>query len=62
MGSALGSITAAAGGGSATGLATFLACLLRIDLAVGELAGADALVRLAVLAETVVFCSCKRWV
>jgi hypothetical protein len=60
VGSALGSIAAAGGtaaaGGSSTGLAAFLACLVWVDLAVGELAGADALVGLAVLAETVVLC------
>lgn len=47
-----GSETAAAS--IARGLAALLAGLVRVDLAVGELASADTLVRLAVLAETVV--------
>ena len=38
----------------ARGLAALLTGLVGVDLAVGELAGADTLVRLAVLAETVV--------
>jgi hypothetical protein len=40
----------------AGGLAAFSASLVGVDLSVGELAGADTLVRLAVLAETVVLC------
>lgn len=55
MGSALGSIAAA--GGSSTSLAAFFAGLVWVDLAVGKLTGADALVGLAVLAETVVLCT-----
>jgi hypothetical protein len=38
----------------AAGLASLLARLMRVDLALGELAGVDALVGLAVLAETIV--------
>jgi hypothetical protein len=40
----------------ARGLAALSAGLVGVDLAVGELAGADTLVGLAVLAETVVLC------
>jgi hypothetical protein len=50
--------TAAArvGRASAAGVATLLSGLMGVDLAMGELASADALVRLAVLAATVVLC------
>lgn len=44
------------GGANAGALATLLAGLDGVDLAVGELASADALVGLAVLAETAVLC------
>lgn len=44
------------GGANAGALATLLTGLDGVDLAVGELASADALVGLAVLAETAVLC------
>jgi hypothetical protein len=53
-------VTIAATGGRAAsrsaGLTTLLAGLDGVDLALGELAGADALVWLTVLAEAVVLC------
>jgi hypothetical protein len=42
-----------AAGGTAS-LSSLLASLMRVDLSLGKLAGVDALVGLAVLAETVV--------
>ena len=56
MGGALRCRTAAAATtGSTTGLAAGLSCFMRVDFALGELSGADTLVWLTVLAETVVF-------
>lgn len=40
--------------GTAAGLAALFACLVRVNLAVGEFASADAAVFFAVLAEAVV--------
>lgn len=47
--------TAAAITGSTTSLATGLSSFMGVDFALGELTGADTLIRLAVLAETVMF-------
>lgn len=41
---------------AARGLSALLTGLVRVDLSMGELAGADTAVRLAILAETVVLC------
>lgn len=47
--------------GRATSLTSLLSGLDRVDLAVGKLVLLDALVRLAVLTETVMLCAMSAW-